>query len=265
MKGQVIDTRLATVNRVAWELGEARGPAKLVDAAMVMLSELFGGDITTFNQVDSATGQALMRVYPDPVADVTAALAENIADHPVVAHYQKRPGEMRPVRLGDLVADREWLKSPMYAEVFRPWGVQRQVAIQVTPPEYPLDGLRACAYATTRSGRDFGDDVLELATALQPALLALHRAAEVDLSVDEEREAARDRAGLTARELQLLALVASGMTAQAIGRAERISPRTVRKHLEHVYAKLGRHDRLAAVDYARQLGLLAPVAGAARG
>ena len=87
----------------------------------------------------------------------------------------------------------------------------------------------------------------------------------MDLSVDEEREAARDRAGLTARELQLLALVASGMTAQAIGRAERISPRTVRKHLEHVYAKLGRHDRLAAVDYARQLGLLAPVAGAARG
>ena len=170
MKGQVIDTRLATVNRVAWELGEARGPAELVDAAMVMLSELFGGDITTFNQVDSATGQALMRVYPDPVADATAALAENIADHPVVAHYQKRPGEMRPVRLGDLVADREWLKSPMYAEVFRPWGVQRQVAIQVTPPEYPLDGLRPAHTRPPAPGVISATTFLELATASQPAL-----------------------------------------------------------------------------------------------
>lgn len=258
MKGQVLDTRLATVNRVAWELGGARGPAELADAAMAMLSELLDGDITALNQVDTTTGQAVMRVYPDPVTDVTAALAEHIADHPVAGHYQKRPGEMRPVRIGDLVADREWVKSPVYAGVFRPWGVQRLVAIPVAPLEYPLDGVRCSAYATYRSGRDFGDDILESAVALQPALIAMHRAAQVDLSVDDEREAARARAGLTTRELHVLALVASGMTAQAIGHAERISPRTVRKHLEHIYAKLGRHDRLAAVDHARQLGLLPP-------
>ena len=50
--------------------------------------------------------------------------------------------------------------------------------------------------------------------------------------------------------LQLLALVASGMTAQAIGHAERISPRTVRKHLQHVYAKLGRGAHRPELDKA---------------
>jgi DNA-binding CsgD family transcriptional regulator len=52
--------------------------------------------------------------------------------------------------------------------------------------------------------------------------------------------------------------MATGMPAQAIGHVERISPRTVRKHLQNIYAKLGHHDRLTAVDHARRLGLLPP-------
>ena len=48
----------------------------------------------------------------------------------------------------------------------------------------------------------------------------------------------------------------AGLTATAIGHRLRISARTVRKHLEHVYAKTGQHDRLMAVGYVRRLGLL---------
>jgi DNA-binding NarL/FixJ family response regulator len=32
----------------------------------------------------------------------------------------------------------------------------------------------------------------------------------------------------------------------------------VQKHLENAYRKLGRHDRLLAVDRARELGVLPP-------
>jgi hypothetical protein len=35
-----------------------------------------------------------------------------------------------------------------------------------------------------------------------------------------------------------------------------ISSTTVRKHLEHIYDKIGQRDRLLAVAYARRLGLL---------
>ena len=52
-------------------------------------------------------------------------------------------------------------------------------------------------------------------------------------------------ARLTDRENEVLLLVASGRTAARIGRE--ISERTVHKHLENVYLKLGVHDRISAV------------------
>lgn len=57
--------------------------------------------------------------------------------------------------------------------------------------------------------------------------------------------------------MQVLAALADGLTADAIGRLLRISPRTVRKHLEHAYVKLGCHDRLVAVQRAVTLSVLA--------
>jgi DNA-binding NarL/FixJ family response regulator len=65
-----------------------------------------------------------------------------------------------------------------------------------------------------------------------------------------------ERPGLTAREVQVLRHVGTGLTAEAVARLLRISDRTVHKHLENAYRKLDRHDRLLAVDRARELGIL---------
>lgn len=65
---------------------------------------------------------------------------------------------------------------------------------------------------------------------------------------------------LTARERDVLVLLAGGMTAQQIASRLEISAATVRKHLEHAYAKLGVHDRLTATIRMRELDLL-PRAG----
>ncbi len=59
----------------------------------------------------------------------------------------------------------------------------------------------------------------------------------------------------------MLTLLGSGLTAQAIARRLDTSPRTVHKHLEHLYRKLGVRDRLMAVQRARDAGLLATPAG----
>ena len=61
---------------------------------------------------------------------------------------------------------------------------------------------------------------------------------------------------LTAREMAILGLVARGGTAEAIARQLGSSPRTVHKHLEHAYRKLGVTDRATAVRVAIELGLL---------
>lgn len=52
---------------------------------------------------------------------------------------------------------------------------------------------------------------------------------------------------LTAREQEVLTLVAQGFTNGQIADALVISKRTVRQHLNHIYAKLGVSSRLQAV------------------
>ena len=51
---------------------------------------------------------------------------------------------------------------------------------------------------------------------------------------------------LTSREAEVLRLVAEGRTNAQVARALRVSARTVQKHLEHVFAKLGVDNRTAA-------------------
>jgi DNA-binding NarL/FixJ family response regulator len=65
-----------------------------------------------------------------------------------------------------------------------------------------------------------------------------------------------DRAGLTKRELDVLRLVADGRTNQEIARSLGISVKTVEKHLEGVYAKLGVVSRVEAAVHAVQEGLV---------
>ena len=60
----------------------------------------------------------------------------------------------------------------------------------------------------------------------------------------------------TDRELEVLALVAKGLTNRAIARSLAISEATVKTHLVHVFGKLGVDDRTAAVTVALERGLL---------
>ena len=61
---------------------------------------------------------------------------------------------------------------------------------------------------------------------------------------------------LTARELEVLGLVAKGRTNSEIGQALYIGEATVKTHLLHAFAKLGVDDRTAAVTTAIGRGLL---------
>lgn len=59
-----------------------------------------------------------------------------------------------------------------------------------------------------------------------------------------------ERFHLTEREVQVLRWVACGKTNRDIGDILGLSPRTVNKHLEHVYVKLGVETRTAAASVA---------------
>ena len=107
---------------------------------------------------------------------------------------------------------------------------------------------------------------MAIAARLQPVLMVLNHASvcgvgQADAAASTTAAARAetiDRLGLTPREVQILELLATGLTATAIGHVCRISPRTVRKHLENIYAKLGCHDRLMAVRRTTELCLSGP-------
>lgn len=63
-------------------------------------------------------------------------------------------------------------------------------------------------------------------------------------------------AALTARELEVLPLLAAGRTNAEIAKALFISPRTVGVHMSHILHKLGAARRIEAADMARRAGLL---------
>jgi DNA-binding NarL/FixJ family response regulator len=57
-------------------------------------------------------------------------------------------------------------------------------------------------------------------------------------------------AGLTAREAEVLQLVAQGLTDAQVAERLFVSPRTVGQHLRSIYNKLGVSTRLAAARFA---------------
>ncbi|PJJ55765.1 response regulator [Compostimonas suwonensis] len=68
--------------------------------------------------------------------------------------------------------------------------------------------------------------------------------------------AAAERPALSARELDVLRLVAEGLSNPQIGRRLFIGEATVKTHLIHVFEKLGVSDRTRAVTLALELGIL---------
>ncbi|MEU1284629.1 DNA-binding response regulator [Kitasatospora xanthocidica] len=95
----------------------------------------------------------------------------------------------------------------------------------------------------------------ELAQAVRAA--AAGRSALAPSVADRLLERMRTpAAALSARETEVLGLVADGLTNQQVSQRLHLSQATVKSHLVHIYTKLGVDSRTAAVREARRLGLI---------
>jgi predicted ATPase/DNA-binding CsgD family transcriptional regulator len=74
-------------------------------------------------------------------------------------------------------------------------------------------------------------------------------------SAPEQPSPSGPPAGLTAREVEVLALVATGLTNAQVAERLYLSPRTVQRHLNSVYHKIGVSSRTAATRFALEHGL----------
>ena len=115
---------------------------------------------------------------------------------------------------------------------------------------YEAARVRVLVGMACRDLRDEDTAAMELTAARQvfTKLGAIPDLTRIDVLIDKPR--AGDPAGLSAREVEVLRLVAAGKSNQAIAAELLISDRTVARHLSNIFTKLGVGSRTAAAAYA---------------
>jgi DNA-binding CsgD family transcriptional regulator len=231
--------------------------AAYLNTAAACLSDGVPGDLTRWMDFDLVKPTVEVWSNEDKAYHTCDALAAVVAaEHPIVVHRRVHPDAEPVRRVSDCISDRVFRSGRVYRELFVPMGACYQLWITTA---CNLSGAVGRNWTINRSTRDFTEADLRNARSLQPVLALLdtiYSSAPTPGHDSAQTEEARKRARLTVRELDILTLVGDGLSAQQISRLRRISARTVRKHLEHVYEKLECHDRLLAVNKARQIGLL---------
>ena len=86
--------------------------------------------------------------------------------------------------------------------------------------------------------------------------MTLEEAIAYALEKAEKRPGDPSNSRLTPREVEVLSLVAEGLSDAEVAEKLYVSPRTVGGHLRGVYGKLGVKSRTAAIKKAGELGLI---------
>ncbi len=215
-------------------------------ALLVALADVFPCDVLVLNEFQlghapSAPAAPDISCTVSPPIEPRGAIAPallpafllHMTTHPLIRLHAA--GDCHSHRLSDTTSMRGFKRSPLYGEFFRPAAIEHQLTLSFQGPPHRLMGIWA-----NRTRPDFSDEELLLAELLRPQLQAGERAVR--------RAAAR--AVLTSREREVIDLAAAGATNTAVAEALVVSPGTVKKHLDNIYAKLGVNSRTAAAERA---------------
>ena len=134
----------------------------------------------------------------------------------------------------------------------------------------PLQLIRAAGWADRVQATHIPGSLLVNLTGPEAqgfARLTRQTAEEVSTFLEglfEDANPGLSRPDVTARQVVVLNLVAQGMTSRAIGYRLHISARTVERHLENIYRRLGVSDRVSAVRLAAFAGIIPSAPSVAR-
>jgi len=242
-------------HRAVLESLGAIGEASLSRAAfarqgVASLKRLVSSEIVTLSVCDLDTGhRSVVSDLPHSIScREIEAFDRHFHSHPLVREHGRNP-RAATRRISDVLPAAEFRATPLFDEYYRPIRVDHAMAVPIHVKKNAL-----VAFVFNRAGRDFSDRDRDCLESIRPHLRCLYR-------LSGELEGARAAWGvpppvppcapqcpLTDREREVLQWLAGGKTDRDIALILGISPRTVHKHLQRVYEKLGVETRTAAVS-----------------
>jgi DNA-binding CsgD family transcriptional regulator len=235
-------------------------------AVLADLGALVGCDVASYNAVDHVEKQLLQSVTVPHTSSFfgLASFHEVFAQHPGFSAYRDgRLASGQAAAWSDLLDRRALRRLPLFVDFFQPRNTQDQLISVVRLQRY-----EGAVLAFNRSRRGFSgrerDIVQTLVSHLRQAVLHRERGARLtaalrraDRDTERRRRATVRLPALTGREEEVVAGLVDGLSDRDIAHALKISERTVHKHLEHIYRKLGLNTRAqvaAMVHHRRRTG-----------
>ena len=215
-------------------------PEALVRTVVEGLPRLVPSEITTLSICDVPASTRRVVSHPGDAisAEDRACFDRLMHRHPLV-RYHATHADGGSQRLSDCMPASAFQRTEIYADYYRRIGIDHVVAVPViASPQLVM------SYVLNRQGMDFSDREIALLDAMRPALANLYRFAMIARPAIDTREGAE---ALTPREREILEWVAAGKSDRQIAEILGTSIRTVQKHLENAYVKLGVENRTAAV------------------
>ena len=226
---------------------------EFIAGLLVCLRETVPCDWVSFNEVASDPRHTFAVADPPVPENLMETFGRLVFENPLVVHYQ-RSGDGRAVRFSDVTSQAKLHATELYREIYRPLGVEYQVAFTL-----PSSPERLLAIALSRTDSDFTDQERDLLNLARPHLIQGYRNAVAHSTLMRTRRFSSEQAGeallehiqgtgLTQREAQVLRLICLGRSDRAAALELGLSHRTVQKHLERIYRKLGVHGRSQAAS-----------------
>ncbi len=200
--------------------------------------------------------------------DQVTAFETNLADHPLmhVIYPGQDPDRIRKaavdrdaytgraIKIHDILTKTQFRRLGLYNEFYRKLDIEYQMLLFLHCGPTLNRNL-----AINRDRRDFSDSERLVLDLLAPHILQAYRNAEAHdracraFAVLDGAKQSLEALGLTKREEDVLSWVAQGKTNAETARILKITPGTVKVHLERIYQKLGVENRTAAAAFARHL------------
>jgi DNA-binding CsgD family transcriptional regulator len=235
---------LTAIEILGRDVDQATLPERAIDAIAAVIDV----DMISYSEVDLETGSNRFLLKPD-IADagvndpLYVRFVRRFGNHPILAHRLSRQSAARP-------------NLDQFLERVRLMGMvgnccgdaELRLNLGLTVEDAPT---RKIGIALNRGVRDFDQADAARLEALQPHIVAAYRnalrvATRTSVAAASTSAIRVEGVPLTRRENEVLYWVSMGKTNEEVGTIIGAKPMTVKKHLEHIYDKLGVPNRTAA-------------------